>query len=583
MWEGKGRRHSRPFFETKGVYRKYEYNTDEHNSVNTIHKIFARLKWLKVGLVLCLCLASVALRADDSRFAQLLAQLVDADFSQKAQLLQEIAALQHEKSETTLVALLEGNLYYRKDDNVVVLAKETEEGFGISDVISGADYGEVGSRDVKKFGVNNELRQQLTLLISSIQLADADAAKRSYSARNILRNPEPALLDVVSRALLVEKKPAVRAQLGFAQAAILLVKEDSDKATRMAAIAQLGEVSDKAAINLLSKYTLNNDDGSYAEADNDIRVAATAALNKLNNQAKIYSVLENFFFGISLGSVLLLAAVGLAITFGVMGVINMAHGEMIMLGAYTTYVIQQLMPNHIGVSLLAAIPAAFLVSALMGILIERTIIRHLYGRPLETLLATFGVSLILQQLVRSIFSPLNRSVITPEWLSGSWEINGMLSLTYNRLAIIVFSLLVLAALLMLMRKTFFGLQIRAVTQNRAMASSMGIKTGWIDALTFGLGSGIAGIAGVALSQLTNVGPNLGQSYIIDSFLVVVFGGVGNLFGTFFAAMALGIANKFAEPLAGAVLAKILILVFIILFIQRKPRGLFALKGRFVED
>ena len=260
----------------------------------------------------------------------------------------------------------------------------------------------------------------------------------------------------------------------------------------------------------------------------------------------------------------------------------MAHGEMIMLGAYTTYVIQLIMPNHIGASLIVAIPAAFLVSGLMGVVIERTVIRHLYGRPLETLLATFGISLILQQLVRSVFSPLNRSVITPDWLSGSWEINGFLSLTYNRLYIIIFALMVLFGLMLLLKKSFFGLQMRAVTQNRSMASSMGIRTGWVDALTFGLGSGIAGIAGVALSQLTNVGPNLGQSYIIDSFLVVVFGGVGNLWGTFVAAMSLGIANKFVEPLAGAVLAKILILIFIILFIQRRPRGLFALKGRFVE-
>lgn len=536
-----------------------------------------------MALYLLLSLAGNSARAEDVGLNDLLSHLAEADFSVKSQLAEKIAALQHEKSEVVLIALLEGNLYYRKDDNVVVFATETEEGYRIADAITGMDYGEVGNREIKKIGVNNDLRQQLTLLISSIQLADAATSKRLYSARNILRNPDPVLAEVIDQALLVEKDFAVRTQLESAQAAILLVTEETDVEARVAAITRLGEVSDKAVINLLSKYTLKNDDGSFAEPDAKVRLAAITALKKLTDEAQWYGFLENLFFGMSLGSVLLLAAVGLAITFGVMGVINMAHGEMIMLGAYTTYVIQLLMPNHLGASLLVAVPAAFLVSALMGILIERTIIRHLYGRPLETLLATFGVSLILQQLVRSIFSPLNRSVITPEWLSGSWEVNGMLSLTYNRLAIIVFSLLVLGSLMLLMRKTFFGLQMRAVTQNRAMASSMGIKTGWIDALTFGLGSGIAGIAGVALSQLTNVGPNLGQSYIIDSFLVVVFGGVGNLFGTFFAAMTLGIANKFAEPLAGAVLAKILILIFIILFIQRKPRGLFALKGRFVED
>ena len=280
---------------------------------------------------------------------------------------------------------------------------------------------------------------------------------------------------------------------------------------------------------------------------------------------------------------LLLSAIGLAITFGVMGVINMAHGEMIMLGAYTTYVVQTLLPDHIGASLFISLPLAFLVAGATGVLIERTVIRHLYGRPLETLLATFGVSLILQQAVRTIFSPLNQSVITPEWMSGSIVINDMLSLTVNRVVVIGFSLAVFLGLLFVLRYTRAGLTMRAVTQNRAMASSMGIRTGHVDALTFGLGSGIAGIAGVALSQLTNVGPNLGQNYIIDSFMVVVFGGVGNLWGTFVAAMGLGVANKFIEPWAGAVIAKILVLVFIILFIQKRPRGLFALKGRAVES
>ena len=280
---------------------------------------------------------------------------------------------------------------------------------------------------------------------------------------------------------------------------------------------------------------------------------------------------------------LVLAAIGLAITFGVMGVINMAHGELIMLGAYTTYVIQLLMPNHIDLSLFIAVPAAFMVSALFGIAIERSVIRFLYGRPLETLLATFGVSLILQQLVRTIFSPLNRSVFTPAWMSGSLEINSALSLTYNRLYIMVFGLLVFFALLVILKKTTLGLQVRAVAQNRAMARAMGVRTEWVDAITFGLGSGIAGVAGVALSQITNVGPNLGQAYIIDSFMVVVFGGVGNLWGTLVGGLSLGVANKFLEPYAGAVLAKILVLVFIIIYIQKRPRGLFPQKGRAAES
>jgi urea transport system permease protein len=285
---------------------------------------------------------------------------------------------------------------------------------------------------------------------------------------------------------------------------------------------------------------------------------------------------------LSLGSVLLLSAIGLAITFGVMGVINMAHGELIMLGAYTTYVVQLMLPNHLEYSLLVSVPLAFVVSGLVGIGIERGVIRFLYGRPLETLLATFGISLILQQAVRSIFSPLNRSVATPQWMSGALELNPLFSLTYNRLYILAFSLIVFFLLLALLKRTSLGLQFRAVAQNRAMARAMGIRSGWVDAMTFGLGSGIAGIAGVALSQLTNVGPNLGQAYIIDSFMVVVFGGVGNLWGTLVSAFSLGMANKFIEPVAGAVLAKILVLIFIILFIQRYPRGLFPQQGRSVD-
>jgi urea transport system permease protein len=316
-----------------------------------------------------------------------------------------------------------------------------------------------------------------------------------------------------------------------------------------------------------------------------VQRAARDAVAAIQNQLAVWATVQNLWYGLSLGSVLLLAAIGLAITFGVMGVINMAHGEMVMIGAYVTFVVQDLIrtssPGLFDYSLLIAVPAAFVVAGFIGILIEQGIIRFLYGRPLETLLATWGLSLILQQAVRTAFGPTNREVGAPSWMSGAFSV-GQLNITYGRLWIICFTLLVFVGLLSLLRFTRLGLEMRAVTQNRAMAASMGIRTARVDALTFGLGSGIAGIAGVALSQIDNVSPNLGQSYIIDSFLVVVFGGVGNLWGTLVAAFSLGIANKFLEPFAGAVLGKIAILVFIILFIQKRPRGLFALKGRAVE-
>jgi len=346
----------------------------------------------------------------------------------------------------------------------------------------------------------------------------------------------------------------------------------AEQPVRLAAIESLAGNLHPGVRNRLTTMTTDSD-----------AKAAQEALRSIEDTAALYGHVETLFFGLSLGSVLVLAAIGLAITFGVMGVINMAHGELIMLGAYTTYIVQQLMPHAIDYSLFVAVPAAFIVSGLMGILIERTVIRHLYGRPLETLLATFGISLILQQLVRTVISPQNVPVSNPSWMSGSLEINSVLSLTYNRLYIVLFCLMVFALLYFVLRKTNLGLQVRAVSQNRAMARAMGVRSARVDALTFGLGSGIAGVAGVALSQLTNVGPNLGQAYIIDSFMVVVFGGVGNLWGTMVAGLSLGVVNKVLEPWAGAVLAKILVLVFIILFIQKRPRGLFPQKGRAAGD
>ncbi|MAR91781.1 MAG: urea ABC transporter permease subunit UrtB [Pseudomonadales bacterium] len=541
-----------------------------------------RAWWVRAWLALLILACSQTLWAQQQApdFTAKIADLTTSSFSKRAKAIEAVVALDDERVLPVLEALLEGDLYYRKSDDRVVIAVDAESGYRITDVISGEDLGAVGKRDVKKIATNNRMRKNLRVQIAAYKLVNKNPDVRRTAAGDLIKTPSPEFLPILQKAIANEEEPAVREALKVARAVILL---DSDQEVdRLQAIKDMDGYPNKYTLAMLKQLVRQNDDGSYNEPSELVREEAIAVLKGLEAQETWYKFVEDLFFGLSAGSVLLLAAVGLAITFGVMGVINMAHGEMIMLGAYTTYVVQLLMPNLIEASLIVAIPAAFVVSGLMGIIIERTVIRHLYGRPLETLLATFGISLILQQLVRTIFSPLNRSVITPDWMSGSLQVNGFLSLTYNRLYIIVFALLVLFGLMLLLKRSFFGLQMRAVTQNRAMASSMGIRTGWVDAMTFGLGSGIAGIAGVALSQLTNVGPNLGQSYIIDSFLVVVFGGVGSLWGTFVAAMGLGVANKFVEPMAGAVLAKILILVFIILFIQRRPRGLFAIKGRFVE-
>jgi urea transport system permease protein len=393
----------------------------------------------------------------------------------------------------------------------------------------------------------------------------------------VFKSHEETALDAVESALAKETSKSVKTALGEARAAILIYKSDATEVQKLEAVATIKARGDQDALALLSDIG--------ADQPASVTKAAAGAISSIQNALAVWSTVQNAWYGLSLGSVLLLAAIGLAITFGVMGVINMAHGEMVMLGAYTTFVVQEVIrtryPALFDYSLLIAVPLAFVVSGAIGVLIERSIIRFLYGRPLETLLATWGLSLVLQQAVRTAFGPTNREVGNPSWMSGAFEL-GQITITYNRLWILVFTLAVFAILLAMLRYTALGLEMRAVTQNRRMVASMGIATSRVDALTFGLGSGIAGIAGVALSQIDNVSPNLGQSYIIDSFMVVVFGGVGNLWGTLVGAFTLGIANKFLEPVAGAVLGKIAILVLIILFIQKRPRGLFALKGRAVE-
>ncbi len=404
---------------------------------------------------------------------------------------------------------------------------------------------------------------------------------RLAAVGEMMRALDPVNIALLRARLGVERDASVKDEIEIGLALVAL--DGPDPAARQAAVATLARTVRPQVRNRLAGMLETSPDGGFVEPEARVRAAAAAAVRRIDRLRKFYSGLETLFFGVSVGSVLVLVAIGLAITFGVMGVINMAHGELMMLGAYTTYVVQLAMPNHIGASILVAVPAAFVVGGLAGVVLERTIIRFLYGRPLETLLATFGVSLVLQQMVRSVFSANNRSVETPAWMSGTWQLNDALSITYNRLYIVVLTLSVFAILVAVLKRTRLGLEIRAVSQNRAMAQAMGIRTEWVDAMTFGLGSGIAGIAGVALSQFTNVGPNLGQSYIIDSFLVVVFGGVGNLWGTLVGGLSMGVVNQLLEPYAGAVLAKIVVLVALILFIQRWPRGLFPQTGRAAES
>lgn len=529
-----------------------------------------------VGFVFFLCFCSGVWAQDASGASPL--QALSAELSDKKKAVQikaigKLAASGDERVEQWLTALLEGDLYKRKSDDLIVFARKSGKLLALTDADTGEALEEVTKRAVSKLRINNAIRTQLKGMLGTLKLKHPDAQVREKAVAELVGKIDSTALPDIREMYESETDEAVKEQLKLMISVHDLEKGSAEQ--RSQALSYVDGNLHNPVIIALRNLSVNAEDES-------VRTQAAELLSAAEKKLKWYARVETVFFGISLGSVLVVAAIGLAITFGVMGVINMAHGELIMLGAYTTYFIQQLLPNSIEISLLLAIPVAFCVSGCIGIMIERGVIKHLYGRPLETLLATFGISLMLQQAVRTFVSPQNVAVINPSWMSGAWAVNPALSFTLNRLVIIGFCLLVFALLLLLFSRSDFGLQMRAVAQNRQMARAMGIRSDRIDALTFGLGSGIAGIAGVALSQLGNVGPNLGQSYIIDSFMVVVFGGVGNLWGTLVAGMSLGIANKFIEPWVGAVMAKVMILVFIIIFVQRRPRGLFPQRGRAAE-
>ncbi len=515
--------------------------------------------------------------ADEAELRLIIAKFADAkSFSATQKVVQELAAIGDPQVERPLVALSDGDLVVRDADRAVFIGNERGRQVKLLDPLTAEPVGEAKKSEVSKVKVNNSLRRTIRDLVGALTLNSADPVARIAAADTMFKTPDAGAIEALDAAIAKETIASVKLKLQQARASSVLVSDLPDE-EKVAAIDLIGTMGSREAASLLIAYE--------AQSEGALKDAATAAIAKINETLAFWAVAQNVWYGMSLGSVLLLAAIGLAITFGVMGVINMAHGEMVMLGAYTTFVVQEVIrssfPALFDWSLAVALPLAFVVAGGVGLAIERGIIRFLYGRPLETLLATWGVSLILQQSVRTIFGPTNREVGNPSWMSGAFDI-GQMSVTWNRLWILVFAIGVFTVLLYVMKRTPWGLQMRAVTANRRMASSMGIRTPWVDALTFALGSGIAGIAGVALSQIDNVSPNLGQGYIIDSFMVVVFGGVGNLWGTLVGAFSLGILNKFLEPYAGAVLGKILVLVLIILFIQKRPRGLFALKGRAVE-
>jgi urea transport system permease protein len=524
-----------------------------------------------LGLLLSSAAAAWALDAE------VIKKLGSEDMATKVQAINALAVAADPAALPVLEAMRDGNLNVAPDGRVLIVTGDSAKDAATGEAVSPIPEG------LEPVVANNRLRGALESAMSAFALFAPDPAARMKAARGMEGSSSDMLLPMLNKALEKETDPKIRAILDQTRAGIQI--RSKDPKVKLEAIKVLGESNQQRTKTLLLPLLEKDSEGKFVEPDDKVRDAADLAITLINRRVAVSEYAARVFTGISLGSILLLAALGLAITYGLLGVINMAHGEMIMIGAYATYVTQQIIrakfPGLFEWYPIIAIPIAFIASALVGMALERSVIRWLYGRPLETLLATWGISLFLIQLVRQIFGAQNVEVANPSWMSGGIELAN-LTLPYNRIVIIIFAAIVLVLMWLTLSRTRLGLFVRGVTQNRTMAACVGVNTGRVDLMAFGLGSGIAGLAGVALSQVGNVGPELGQSYIIDSFMVVVLGGVGQLAGTVYASLGLGIISKFLEAHIGAVLTKILILVLIIAFIQKRPQGLFALKGRAVE-
>ncbi len=536
-------------------------------------KNFARALILALGLASLLCCVNAAWALP----ADLVLAVAAGDSDEQVAAVSKLVASGEPGVEAFFQALLDGNVQVAGGKRVLIVKGQQ----GV-DAATGEKV-EPLPENLDDAMVNNRLRGTLESARSALKLGSTDRAVRLAAVKTLEDRAGEEMLPLIGTALARETDPQIRKLLTLVQASLQL--KSFDAAVRSTAVKALAQ-SDSPKTKMLLLGLLEKNGADYAEPDATVRAEAQASLKAVQSRLSTADRINQIFTGVSLGSILLLAALGLAITYGVMGVINMAHGELIMVGAYATYVVQNLFRAHApGLFewyLLAAVPAAFFAAALVGMALERSVIRFLYGRPLETLLATWGISLILIQTVRTLFGAQNVQVENPVWMSGGVEILANVVFPWNRVIIIGFALAVLLLMWFLLARTRLGLFVRAVTQNRGMANCVGVPTARVDMLAFGLGSGIAGLAGCALSQIGNVGPDLGQTYIVDSFMVVVLGGVGQLAGTVYAALGLGMADKFLEAWSGAVLAKIAILAFIIIFIQKRPQGLFALKGRMAD-
>ena len=545
---------------------------------SSIFKVFTRPVWF---FVLVVCFISFISIAEANDFESLLNDLGNKSRSKIKIAVQKLGELGNPTALPALSALENKRLATTDEGKLVILNKGENQGI---DALTGKKV-DIESLILRKPRINNSVRRYLSAAIAKLKLRSEEPTVRLGAAQELLKRSSSSVLALVEASLKKETNDDVKEALLLVLAKINL--EGEDKSKRIESINNIKKFGNNDFYIVLGELLKQNDKGDYFEEDSEIRDSAAKALKAIKQRQVFVDQIANLFYGLSLGSILLLAALGLAITFGLMGVINMAHGEMLMIGAYATFVVQNLfieyLPSFFDWYLIIAIPVSFLASAIVGIILERTVIRHLYGRPLETLLATWGISLVLIQTVRLTFGAQNVEVANPFYLSGGVEVFNGVVFPYSRIAIIVFVVFVVTAIWALLQKTSLGLQVRSVTQNREMAACMGIPTHKVDMWTFGLGSGVAGLGGLALSQIGNVGPELGRMYIVDSFMVVVLGGVGKIAGTVAGALGIGVVNKFLEPISGAVLGKIIVLVLIIALIQKRPQGLFALKGRSVDN
>jgi len=544
---------------------------------NTL-KVFTRL--FGIFVLVFACMSSIS-NVEANNFELTLKELGNESRSKIKIAVQSLGKLGNPTALPALNALKNKRLAVTDEGQLVILNEPEDQGV---DALTGEKL-DIESLTLRKPRINNSVRRHLSVAIAKLKLNSEEPTARFEAAQELLKRSSSSVLALVEASLKKEKNDDVKKALLLVLAKINLQGDDKNK--RIESINNIKKFGNNDFYMVLEELLKQNDKGEYFEEDSEIRDSAIKALKAIKQRQVFVDQIANLFYGLSLGSILLLAALGLAITFGLMGVINMAHGEMLMIGAYATFVVQNLfieyLPSFFDWYLIVAIPASFLASAIVGIILERTIIRHLYGRPLETLLATWGISLVLIQTVRLTFGAQNVEVANPFYLSGGVEVFNGVVFPYSRIVIIVFVVFVVTAIWALLQKTSLGLQVRSVTQNREMAACMGIPTHKVDMWTFGLGSGVAGLGGLALSQIGNVGPELGRMYIVDSFMVVVLGGVGKIAGTVAGALGIGVINKFLEPISGAVLGKIIVLVIIIALIQKRPQGLFALKGRSADN